>query len=166
MNRLELAVEQIVSARRYTVALLAEIDERDWFRMPAEGVSHIAWQVGHLAMAEYRLALDRIRGYRTDDEQLISGDFLNLFGRDSVPSADPSHYPAPAEIRRVFDRVHQQVQYELLTVPDADLDLPPHKPHRLYSTRFHSLVWCCQHEMLHAGQIGLLRRLLGAKPVW
>ena len=61
---------------------------------------------------------------------------------------------------------HQQMQFDMLAVANADLDLPPHKPHRLYNTRFHSLVWCCQHEMLHAGQIGLLRRLLGANPVW
>ena len=29
-----------------------------------------------------------------------------------------------------------------------------------------SLLWCAHHEMVHAGQIGLLRRYLGFAPVW
>ncbi len=39
----------------------------------------IAWQVGHLAMAEYRLALERIRGPQPQDAGLISEEFLRLF---------------------------------------------------------------------------------------
>jgi hypothetical protein len=28
------------------------------------------------------------------------------------------------------------------------------------------LRWCGHHEMTHAGQIGLIRRMLGLSPVW
>jgi len=41
------------------------------------------------------------------------------------------------------------------------LDKPPLKPLSLAKTKLWSLLWCAQHEMVHAGQIGLLRRLLG-----
>jgi hypothetical protein len=85
MSRLKLAIEQIVFARNYTVWLLDHTQTADWFRQPAEGVTHIAWQVGHLAMAEYRLAVERIRGPRREDAELISDGFLRLFGRDSSP---------------------------------------------------------------------------------
>ena len=64
MELVALARDQIASARNYTVKLLEGIDVADWFRMPADGITHIAWQVGHLAMAEYRLCLWQVRGKR------------------------------------------------------------------------------------------------------
>ena len=166
MTRLQAALDRIEFARRYTVRLLETIDPADWFRMPAEGVTHVAWQVGHLAMAEYRLCLERIRGARPSDEQLISEAFLTRFGRDSVAEPDPAKNPSPAEIRAVFDRVHEAALRELPGTSDAELDQPPLKPHGLFNTKIGSLQWCPNHEMLHAGQIGLLRRLFGAKPMW
>jgi uncharacterized damage-inducible protein DinB len=38
--------------------------------------------------------------------------------------------------------------------------------HALVRTKYQALAWCAQHEVVHAGQIGLLRRLLGHPPVW
>jgi uncharacterized damage-inducible protein DinB len=66
----------------------------------------------------------------------------------------------------VFDRVHRQVLRELPGLPEADLDSPPFRPHPLARTKRECLFWCAQHEMVHAGQIGLLRRLLGHPPLW
>ena len=60
MSRLQLAIEQIVFARNYTIGLLNQTPTDEWFRVPAGGVSHVAWQVGHIAFSEYRLALWRI----------------------------------------------------------------------------------------------------------
>jgi uncharacterized damage-inducible protein DinB len=166
MSDLQIALEQISFARQYTLRLLDTIDPAQWFRQPSEGVSHIAWQVGHLATAEYWLALERIRGRRPEDEGLIPDAFKKPFGRTSVPQADPSKYPSPAEIRAVFDRVHEQTLRELPDTPEEVLAQPPVRPHDLAKTKRASLFWCAQHELVHAGQIGLLRRLLGYPPVW
>jgi hypothetical protein len=166
MSRLQLAIEQISFARDYTVRLLEQTSPADWFRQPPGGVTHIAWQVGHLAMAEYRLALERTRGQRPQDAELISDTFLRLFGRESVPDPDPARYPGRAEILAVFDRVHQQTLRELPSLPESELDAAPVKSHSLAKTKLWSLLWCAQHEMTHAGQIGLVRRLLGYKPLW
>ena len=166
MSSLKLAIEQITFARNYTSKLLDTIDHSLWFRQPAEGVSHVAWQVGHLAMGQYRLALERLRGQQPGDERLISELFLRQFGRDSVPDPDPARNPSPAEIRHVFDQVHRQVLHELASASEEDLHEAPLKPHPLFTTKLGGLFWCAQHEMVHAGQIGLLRRLLGSKPLW
>jgi hypothetical protein len=163
---LDTAIERIRFSRKYTLALLERIDGEDWFRMPEPQVTHLAWQMGHLAMADYRLLLERIRGARPDDVELISADFLRLFGKTSVPQADQSQYPAPTEIRAVFDRVHQQALRELPDLPEPEWNAPPVNPHTLFNRKIDSLFWCAHHEMLHAGQIGLLRRLLGSPPVW
>src|SRR5262249_42091120 len=128
MSRLKLATEQIVFARNYTIWLLDNTKTADWCRQPAEGVTHIAWQVGHLAMAEYRLALERIRGRRPDDGELISEDFLRLFGGQSSPDSDPTRYPGVAEIRAGFDRVHQQTLHELESLDDTNWTSRRSKP--------------------------------------
>lgn len=166
MSRLQLAIEQIVFARNYTIRLLDHTKPDDWFRQPTGGVSHIAWQVGHLAFAEYRMALERIRGSLPHDAVWISDEFLRLFGRDSVPVSDPTKYPSQKEIRAVFDVVHQQTMAEFPNLAEDELDQPPLKPHFLAKTKLWSLLWCAQHEMLHAGQIGLLRRQLGHPAIW
>lgn len=157
---------RIESARKYTVDLLSHVELSDWFRMPQEGVTHVAWQVGHLAFAQYRLGLERIRGVRPDDEKLIPRAFLERFGRDSRPSGEPAAYPPIDDIRRVFDAVHQQVRKEIAALPAEVLDQAPDSPHRRFTDKRGSLLWCAEHEMLHAGQIGLLRRLLGMQPIW
>ena len=164
MSRLQLAVEQIVFARNYTIGLLDQTPAEEWFRQPPGGVSHVAWQVGHIAFSEYRLALWRIRGERPGDGALFSPDFKRLFGADSVPQADSTY--AAAELRTVLRRVHQQVLQELPGLDEAELDQPVPHPHPFATTKLKALLWCAHHEMLHAGQIGLLRRLLGYPPMW
>lgn len=166
MSRLEMAREQIIQARSYTLWLLDQVDPALWFWQPPGCVTHVAWQAAHLAMAEYRLALERIRGRRPEDEALLSADFLARFGRDSVPDPDPARNPTPAELRAMLTRVHERVLSELRDLPEEELDRSAGKPHRFFSTKLGALLWCSRHEMLHAGQIGLLRRLMGEAPLW
>jgi hypothetical protein len=166
VNRLQLAIDQIVFARNYTIGLLDQMPMSEWFRLPPGGVSHVGWQVGHLAFAEYRMALWRIRGPKPEDADLFSSDFVRLFGANSVPDADPAKYPSPAEVRAILDRVHEQVMRELPRLDETELDQPVPHPHKFANTKLLALLWCSHHEMLHAGQIGLLRRQLGNPPMW
>ena len=164
MSRLDHIRDRLQFARRYTLDLLAATPEADWFRMP-DGITHVAYQVGHIAHAEYRLCLLRVRGEQPGDDVVIPPNFVELFGR-LYPSPDPANYPPLADIRAALDRVHERVLAELPTFTRFDLDEPVPSTHRLCKTRGEFLEWCPMHEMVHAGQIGLLRRLLGHKPLW
>src|SRR5262245_42665520 len=124
MNRLQLAIDQVVFARNYTITLLDQTPMSDWFRMPSGGVSHVAWQVGHLAFAEYRMSPWRIRGQQPQDDAFFPPDFVRIFGANSTPSADAAVYPAPSEIRSVMDRVHEHALQELASLNEAELDQP------------------------------------------
>jgi hypothetical protein len=166
VSRLQLAIDQIVFARNYTAGLLDQTPAAEWFRQPPGGVSHVAWQVGHLAFGQYSLVLCRIPGTPPQGAGLLSGELVRLFGAESVPDADPSRYPSQAEIRAKFDRVHEQVLRELPGLEEAELDQPVLDPLPLARTKLQVLLWCALHEMLHAGQIGLLRRQLGHDPLW
>lgn len=161
----DLARQQIECSRAYTLSLLAGLDDADWFRQPQEGVTHVAWQVGHLAMAEYGLCLFRIRGRQPEDGELMSGRFRKQFSKGSQPAPEPAHNPPPAEIREVLERVHQRALREMMAYSDQLLDEPAEDPRAVFTTKLGSLFFCAHHEMLHAGQIGLLRRLLGKTPI-
>ncbi len=159
------ALAQILSARQYLETLLNDLDDPLWFAMPAGCGTHIAWQVAHLAMAEYGLCLFRQRGREPVDLELMPGSFRKQFQRGSQPQPDPAANPSPAEIRDVLARVHAQVLCELPTFTDEQLSQPTEMPYAAEATRFGALLFCAHHEMLHAGQIGLIRRLLGKAPV-
>jgi hypothetical protein len=164
MSRLSEALAQIDFVRGYNLERIETIPLSEWFTIPPGGVSHVAWQVGHLTMAQYRLCLERLRPRTAEDESLVPDAFLKMFGRESKP-ADIVGITAE-ELRALFDRVHARVMTEMPSYPDADLDLPALKPHPLFTTRIESLRYAPFHEALHCGQIAIIRRMLGQKPIW
>ncbi len=158
-------LEQIKFARVYVLSLLADIDEADWFVMPAGAPTHIAWQVGHIAMAEYGLALFRQRGRKPEDMELMSGTFRKQFSRGSIAEVEAAKCPSPAEIRQTFEGVHTQVLLEVPTFTEEQLNQPCDPPTVGLPTNMGALLLCPMHEMVHAGQIGLIRRLMGKAAV-
>lgn len=163
--QLELAVRQIEYARNYSLALWSDIDEADWFREVPGCPTHLAWQVGHLAMAQYALTMIRIRGKEPEDEALLSKKFFRCFQKGTTPQFDASLYPTVAEIRDTLTRVHHQSLKELAECNDKELDVKIPEPHAVFDTKLGSIFFCSAHELIHTGQIGLLRRMLGNTPV-
>lgn len=161
----ELARKQIEFARGYTLTLLEDVQPEDWFRQPAGAVTHLAWQVGHLAMAQYMLTLFRLRGKTPEDAVLAPKTTLRPFMKGSTPVPDPAQYPPVDEILRVFHAVHARLMEELPRYREEDLTDTVVAPFAVYNTKLGSLLFASHHEMLHAGQIGLVRRMLGKTPV-
>jgi hypothetical protein len=164
MSRLAEAIEQIAFTRRYLLERVDSVPLAEWFTIPPGGVSHVAWQVGHIAMAQYRLCLERLRPRTPADEALMPDAFLKTFGRESLPAAETGF--TAEQIRSVFDGVHARVLAELPSYPDAELDLAPLKPHPLFATRIAGLRYAPLHEMIHCGQLAMIRRMLGHTPIW
>lgn len=152
--------------RDYTMQLLDDLSDDEWYWSPGTAVTHAAWQAGHIAMAQYGLTLFRQRGRQSIDTELMTGKFRKKFMKGTQPTADRDDYPTPDEIRNVLDAVNQQMLAEL-----ADFDNPQHlsepidEPNAGFGNKLGSLLFACDHEMLHAGQIGLLRRLMGKAPL-
>ena len=113
--RLTTAIDRIKFSRQYTKRFLAGLSDEEWFWCPSELTTHIAWQVGHVAVSQYNLCLRRVRGRTTADETLIPDRFIEVFKLGSTPDPVPANNPTLAEIRRVFDAVEQQVVTELAT---------------------------------------------------
>lgn len=166
MSQLATALNQIAAARQYTLGLLADLPADAWFFMPTPAVTHIAWQVGHISIAQYRLGVAFRREPRPEDAAWVPANYRELFGRDSVPQADSSLYPTPAELLANLALINQHVLAETAQLTEADLAQPVLLPHRFVKTAGEALLWCSRHESVHAGQIALLHRLHGLRPQW
>jgi hypothetical protein len=164
-RRLPVAIDRVDFARRYTGQFLQGLSEEEWFWCPSEFATHIAWQVGHLAVAQYNLCLRRVRGRVAADESVISDRFFDYFKLGSHPDPVPANNPPLAEILRVFHAVHQLAIAELATRSDTDLDVPVEQPHPAFKTKLEAVEYCPFHEFVHAGQIALLRRMMGKSPI-
>lgn len=156
---------QICFAREYTLATLADFSDDEWFAMPAGLSTHLAWQVGHIAMAEYGLCLFRIRGRQPGDLELMPSKFRKMFSRGSTPDADRAAHPSPQEMLASLERIHQQVLSEAPGFTAEQLNEATEMPYAGPPTRLGAMMFCPLHEGIHQGQIGLLRRLLGKPPL-
>lgn len=183
-QRIEIVYRLLESSRQYTLSLLEGLSDDDWFWTPDRNTSghglanasagtsanggycsHIAWQVGHIAMAEYGLLLFRQRGRAEVDLELMPGSFRKRFAKGSQPSNDRAAFPEPSEILLQLEKIRAQVWLELPGYDPASLDEPLDPPTAGYPTKYGAMLMAPQHEMLHCGQIGVLRRLLGRAPI-
>jgi DinB family protein len=162
--RVATAIERIRGARENTLRFMSDFTTDEWFWHPPSFVTHLAWQIGHTAYVQYCHCFLWIRGRRPEDQSLLSRQFIELFEMSSVPVADGRVYPPIEEISHVLNAVHDRAMSELSMLSDEELDVPIH-PSRPERTKLNGLFWDAEHEFLHAGQIGLLRRLLGNPPV-
>lgn len=163
--RLDAASERMRGSRKVTQSFLGDLTAAEWYWSPKEFTTHVAWQVGHIAVGQYSLCLRRVRGRTAADEKFVSDAFLTAFGIGSAPAADPKAMPPLEEIQRTFDAVFEKCLAELATHSDAELDVPLEQPHPIFQTRLMAVEFASQHELVHAGQIAFLRRLMGKKPL-
>lgn len=160
MTTLDLLIERLIAARRWTTNLLADVEESRWFDCPAPGIQHIAWQVGHLAASQAVLLHNRC--FNIPLAEVVPESFTKQFGRGSKPVADASAYPPIADIRRMFDGVQADCLTRIRQLSLPDLELPAFgDPHPMFTTRGEAVAMAVMHEAFHAGQIALTRRLFG-----
>lgn len=164
-TRIQSALGRVETARGFTKQFLAGLTAEVWFWQPPEFTTHIAWQVAHLSVAQYRLCLERIRGRVAADDAFMPVAYLERFMLGSTPVAGAANNPPIEEIQHVFDVVHQQAIAELSERTDEELDVPLEQPRPLFKTKLTAVEWCAQHEFVHAGQIAILRRLMGKAPL-
>jgi hypothetical protein len=158
-------LQQMAWARQYCRQLIDSVPEELWYQRPATLDTHLAWQVGHLAVSQYGLMLFRQRGRMPGDLEIMPGWLRKQFGRGTTPSPSAEGMPTPEELLAFFDRIHQQSQVEVAQLTAATLSEPTEMPYTAYPIKLGALLFCPLHEAIHTGQIGLLRRLHGLAPL-
>ncbi len=161
----EHVLAQVRWGRQYSLQMLESIPADLWYEKPAGLDTHVAWQVGHLAVSQYGLMLFRQRGRSPGDLELMPGWLRKQFGRGSAPMAFSDSVPSVDELMERLDKIHQQSLLEVEQLEPQVLAEPTEMPYTAYPIKLGALLFCPLHESLHAGQIGLLRRAHGLPPI-
>jgi hypothetical protein len=93
-------------------------------------------------------------------------NYLKLFGRGSEPVGGAANYPPIRDIRAFFERMQQESLQLIRSVDEAALTQPTTgDPHPMFSDRAGAMSMAAMHETFHAGQIAMIRRIAGKKPL-
>ena len=161
MNNAELLAEQLQGSRDWTLTLIADLEGDDWGFQPTRGTQHALWICGHLASAQNTLVFKRCLGR---DE--LSAEFGDHFPIGAPVLSFGDHpFPSPRDVRAEMDRMQAKTVEAVAGLDDAKLAKPAFgaegKAHPHYATVCGAISHLARHEAFHAGQLALLRRLMG-----
>lgn len=153
--------DQLDGTRDWTMRLLSDIGGGDWTFAPAAGLAHPLWICGHLAVSQHLLIHVRCLGRGVLDEDFCA----NFPIGGPVPGADRQGYPPPDELLAVMAATHERTLEAVQNVDGATLAEPAFgaggQPHPHYRDKLGAITHCMRHEAFHAGQLAMIRRLLG-----
>lgn len=145
------------SARFVLQSYLADLTDADLLIRPLPGANHIAWQLGHLIVAENGMA----GGCGCEMPALPAG-FAEAHGNETAGSDDPSAFRTKAEYLALLEQQRAAALKALEVIPDARLDEPAPESMQAYArtvgAMFNTLGL---HEVMHAAQFVVVRRKLG-----
>jgi hypothetical protein len=92
--------------------------------------------------------------------------FADRFGIGGpIKSAVEFDYPSATTVRTVMDDIHARTMAAVREMSDVVLNEACHghdgARHPHYDSKYGAVAHCARHEGFHAGQIALLRRLMG-----
>ncbi len=118
------------------------------------------WVLGHLVAVRSRMLV------ALGGEPVWSDAECGPYDRHASPLADSSQARPLAEIWQAFDRTQARLLElaDRLTPAELSESLPPDEPGEPARTRGEVLAVLGFHDAYHAGQTGMIRRLLGKPP--
>jgi uncharacterized damage-inducible protein DinB len=141
---------------------LSDLSDADLQQRPGPGANYLAWQLGHLIAAEAQFFLPQIPGAKAAE---LPAGFAEAHAREKAASDDRAGFRTKEEYLALFGKVREATLKALEDVPEADLDKPITGQLARICPNVGSVFFlAANHEMMHAGQIAVLRRKLG-KPI-
>ena len=162
MTQSELLALQMEGSREWTLKLLADFDGDDWTFQATPGLAHALWLCGHLTGAQNTLVHVRCLGKGILDES-FTGHFP-IGG--PVKSTAEHDYPSIETVLATMADVHTKTCEAIRGMSDALLaesafGADGKTPHPHYVDKAGAVSHAGRHEAFHAGQLAMIRRLLG-----
>jgi len=138
--------------------LLEDLDESEIMMRPAEHANHIAWQLGHLIVS-FNMFGNKVRA---DSMPALPEGFVEQHSKETSASDDASGFLSKGEY---LDLLNQNREGLVGLVAEADLDAAAPEEMQGYCQSVGDMLdLAASHELMHSGQITVLRRRLG-KPI-
>jgi uncharacterized damage-inducible protein DinB len=160
MNGVQALTAGLTSTRDLLNWFVDDLSDDDLTIRVTPTANNIAWQLGHLIVAEPAL-LACLPGATYPELP----DKLKQHNKDAATSQPAGGYLGKTEYLEWFNKVRAATLENVSRMSDADLDTPnTNAMARVAPTLGALLVLVCNHTMMHSGQFTVLRRHL-RKPV-
>jgi uncharacterized damage-inducible protein DinB len=140
---------------RFLKQTVSDLAPEEWLRRPGEGVNHIAWIVGHMALCRSRVL--HFLGVEWAQPA------LEIFGRGKKLLED-SAYPSPQSLLATWSEAGHAMAAAFASVSDDFLAQPAQAGPPSLDGKISGIVnFMAIHETYHLGQASYLRSWLGHK---
>ena len=135
--------------------LLDDVSEETSLERFGHEINHIRWQAGHIAgSATLMLSL-------MDENYDLPENWPVLIGRGEKFEPDPQAWPSLAEIKNHLYKIHGRLENRISLVELEKLETERQILPEWNTSPAQAILFLCDHEFYHAGQIMLLRRMAG-----
>ncbi|WP_298859162.1 DinB family protein [uncultured Gimesia sp.] len=142
---------------------IQDLTDEDLMRRPVENANHIAWQLGHLIVAEH----DLNNMVCPDSMPDLPEGFTEKHGKETASSDDQAAFCTKDEYLAYMAEQRAGTLALLDTLSDEDLQKPsPEKLQQFGATVGAVIAGQSAHWMMHAGQWVIVRRQLGKEAMF
>lgn len=154
-------VQELLGTSRFVLSsYISDMTDADILVRPVPTAHHAAWQLGHLLASEYKM----MEGVSPGSSPALSETFLARHSKDGGFASD-SEFLGVEEYRKLMAAQREATLAVALQLSDERLGQPAPEFMRSYAPRVSSVFLTIGgHELMHAGQLAVIRRALG-KPV-
>ena len=150
-----------IGRKMITDMVLGDLSDTDLLVRPVPGANHVAWQLGHIIVSLNYFG----ETIKPGSMPGFPAQFAEQHAKETAGSDKPADFLSKQEYVRLLDGQRQAFVDLLATVPVSRLEEASPQQMLGYAPRISDLVTLvAEHEMMHSGQISVVRRKLG-KPV-
>lgn len=158
MRAHDVIIQILNTARFVTATYLNDLSDDDLLVRPVPDAHHIAWQLGHLLCSECAM----IEGVRAGVAPQLPPHFAERHSKEAGNENAREHFLSKAEYLTLMSSVREVTLSLLSQFSEEQLDAPGPEAMRSYAPTIGSVfLMIGSHEIMHSGQIAVVRRKLG-----
>jgi DinB superfamily len=163
MNARDAIKLNLNSANMISQSYLSDLSDADLLVRAVPGSNHIAWQLGHLLVAEREMLEAAFPG----SMPALPAGFVEKYTTDTSKLDSASAFHTKGEYLKIAEELRSATLKVLDKISDADLDKPGPEKFKDWLKSIGELISMQgSHWLMHAGQWALVRRKLGKKPLF
>jgi hypothetical protein len=141
---------------------IGDFSEADMTVRPAPGANCAAWQIGHLIASEVEILKAEVPAYKPVE---LPPGFIAAHDTDAAKADPPRAFFGRQQYIDLFKKVRAATLALTGELPDEALDQPTSANWRPLTPKIGNLLnFMAVHDLMHFGQLTVIRRKLG-KPV-
>jgi uncharacterized damage-inducible protein DinB len=161
VNAKEVIRSSFGRAQMVTAMLIGDLSDAEIMQRPVANANHIAWQLGHLIASVHYFG----ESIKAGSMPALPDGFDARHSKETAHSDDPAAFLSKDAYAGLLDQQRAALLRLVEQTDDATLAADSSGDLKEIAPRLIDVVaLAAEHEMMHSGQISVLRRKLG-KPV-